>query len=390
MKLAFSNLARAISCGLLVSLAACGGGSGTSASVSPSAGATDVAVSGNQLTRGGVQWIPHGFYQIAFEVPPAELPNQQAFWTIAQQNYTAGEYTQMKQLGADSVRIQVAQTGMDPDNTTFFSATFRDEVLGAIKAARAAGLTVIVSVQDEQQTGDLPQDTALPSDATQRVWQTIAPAFATDRGVLFELFNEPHIGKQATVPFPTPDWSTWAAAMNRTIQTIRSAGAQNVVIADGLQFAQELSGAPTLADPLHQVAYAAHPYSLGPGDQSSAVWDEKFGRFAATQPVIISEWGIGYYCDPATPQVTVDFLQYLQVHGIGMEAGAWDWASAGFGSAMYDFPVVPAKVSSFLTPSGTKSACKVNATDNGYIPGFGFGKLIQTWYQTGTPASAVQ
>jgi len=390
MKRKFSYLACALLYGIVVALTACGSGSGTSSSTPPTTDAADVVVLSNQLIRNGHQWIPHGFYQIAFEVPPAELPNQQKFWTTAQQNYTPAEYTQMKQFGADSVRIQVAQTGMDFGNATFYSSAFHEEVIGAIKAARAAGLTVIVSVQDEPQTGDPAQDTALPSDATQRVWQTLAPVFATDRGVLFELFNEPHIGKQATVPFPPADWPTWAAAMDRTIQTIRSTGAQNVVIADGLQFAQELSGAPVLNDPLHQVAYAVHPYSLVSGDQASTVWDEKFGAFAATQPVIVSEWGIGYYCDPNTPQATVDFLAYLQAHSIGMEAGAWDWASTGFGSAIYGFPVVPAKISSFLTPSGTTSACRVNPTDKGYISGFGFGKLIQTWYQSGTPASRVQ
>lgn len=390
MRFELAPLTRALCCGLALGLAGCGGGSGSSGGTPSAVDPGSVAVSGNQLVRNGTPWIAHGFYQIAFEVPPAELANQKPFWATAQQNYSAAEYTQMKQFGADSVRIQVAQPGMDPANTSFFSAAFRDEVLGAIRSARAAGLTVIVSVQDESQTGDPAADTALPSDATQRVWQTIAPAFATDRGVLFELFNEPHIGKQATVPFPPADWTTWAAAMNRTIQTVRSAGAQNVVIADGLQFAQQLSGAPVLDDPLHQVAYAAHPYSLVAGDQSSAVWDEKFGTFAATQPVIVTEWGIGYYCDPDTPQATVDFLQYLQAHGIGMEAGAWDWASAGFGSAIYDFPAYPAQVSSFLTPSGTTSACRANASAPGYLAGFGFGKLIQTWYQSGTPASQVQ
>jgi endoglucanase len=206
MKRKFSNLSCALSYWVVVALAGCGSGSGTSSSIPPATDAVDVVVLSNQLIRDGKQWIPHGFYQIDFEVPPAELPNQQQFWSTAQQNYTPDEYTQMKQFGANSVRIPVAQTGMYLDNTTIYSSTFHDEVLGAIKAARAEGLTVIVSVQDEQQTGDLAQNTALPSDATQRVWQAIAPVFATDRGVLFELFNEPHIRKRTTVPFPPADW----------------------------------------------------------------------------------------------------------------------------------------------------------------------------------------
>jgi endoglucanase len=387
-------LTKAFFCGALPAiLAACGGGGGggSQASINPTTQAaeptpTDVFVSGTQLIRNGTPWIPHGFYQIAFEVPPGELPYQKPFWTTASQNYTPAEYTQMRQSGVDSVRIQLAQPGMDPQNA-LFSAPFRDKAIGAIQAARAAGLTVIVSIQDEPQTGDPQQSTALPGAATQRVWQELAPVFGQDRGVMFELFNEPHIGPQAVVPFPTPDWSAWAAAMNQTIQTIRSLGAKNVVVADGLQYAQELSGAPQLNDPLHQVAYAAHPYSLNAADQTPAVWDVKFGSFAATAPVIVSEWGIGYYCDANTPTSVVTFLQYLQSHRIGLEAGSWDWASAGFGSVIYGFP--NSKVSTFVGPSGPLT-CHQDNTNPGYYPGFGPGKMMESWFQTGTPPAAIQ
>jgi len=302
MRSQFSNFACALSYWVVVALAGCGSGSGTSSSIPCATGAVDVVGLSNQLIRDGKQWIPQGFYQIDFEVPVAELPNHQQFWSTGQQNDTSDEDSEKKQFGADSVRIPVAQTGTDFDNATFYSSTFHDEVLGAIKAPRTAGLTVIASVQDEQRTGDLAQNTALPSDRTQQVGQAIAPVFASDRGVLIELFNELHIGMRVTVPFLPADSPTGAVAMNRTIQTIRPSGVQTVVVADGLQFAQELTAAPVLNDPLHQVTYAALPYSEVSGDQASTVWDEKFGAFAATQPVIISGWGIGYFCDSNTRQ----------------------------------------------------------------------------------------
>jgi endoglucanase len=354
--------------------------------VSAASDASDVAVSGHRLTRNGAPWTPHGFYQIAFEVPPSELPNQKPFWTVAARNYNPAEYTRMREFGADSVRIQLAQPGMDPQDPRSTEA-FRNKAMNAIRAARAAGLVVIVSVQDEPQTGDPKRDTALPGDATQHVWQTLAPVFGSDRGVMFELFNEPHIGPQAVVPFPPADWHRWAQTMNRTIATIRSFGARNVIVADGLQFAQQLSGAPELDDPLHQVVYAAHPYSLNRKDQDTKVWDEKFGDFAMTRPVIISEWGIGYYCDSDTPLSSMAFLNYLNRRGIGLEAGAWDWASAGFGSAIYHFP--HNEVSSFVGANGPLE-CRWNGNPKGYTPGFGFGKLVQTWYRTGTPSRVVE
>ena len=82
---------------------------------SPGAAANGlVTVSGTNIMRDGVRWIPHGFYQIAFEVPPGHLADEKKFWADAQHGYTPTEYTQMRQFGADCVRLQVAQTGVDP------------------------------------------------------------------------------------------------------------------------------------------------------------------------------------------------------------------------------------------------------------------------------------
>ena len=55
--------------------------------------------------------------------------------------------------------------------------------------------------------------------------------------------------------------------------------------------------------------------------------------------MIITEWlSGGYFCDADTPESTVQFVQYLQEHGIGLEVGTWDWAPKGFGSARQGFP----------------------------------------------------
>lgn len=330
-----------------------------------------VSVSGNQLLLDGRPWVPHGFYQIAFEQPPT-FSDEHRFWKVAAQFYNPGEYANMRAFGADSVRIQVAQPGMDPQDR-LSTPEYRQAVLGAIGAARAAGLVVIVSVQDEQQTGE-PHPADLPNPATGRAWQQIAPAFAHDRNVVFELFNEPR-------PQATPaNWQAWKAAMEQTIGTVRQAGAENVVVADGLAVGQQLDGAPLLADPLRQVAYASHPYATkfsGAAGQTPGYWDMRFGMFSRRAPVIITEWGLGYFCDPDTPRAAVAFLQYLQGHGIGLEAGTWDWPPAGFRSARYGFP--QPQVSSFL-PVQVPGQCD--------RPGFGPGRIIQTWYRTGVPPTA--
>ena len=46
------------------------------------------------------------------------------------------------------------------------------------------------------------------------------------------------------------------------------------------------------------------------------------GTSREKSPVIITEWISGaYFCDADTPESTVQFLQYLQEHGIGLEVG---------------------------------------------------------------------
>ncbi len=351
----------------LLSLTACVWGSiSISCQVSgPDRG--EVLVHGNEIYRDGRPWIPHGFYQIAFEVAPANLGRaDHPFWANAQQHYKPAEYRDMYAAGADSVRLQISQGAADP-YSPLFDRLFLNKAMEAVRAARSAGLTVIISVQDESHVpGDHPID--LPDDGTRRVWQLIAPTFAQDRGVLFELLNEPRLQPSAS------NWKRWAQSMTQTIRTVRQAGARNVVIVDGLDVGQVIDGAPILEDP--QVAYASHPYALHSQGQTRKVWDSKFGNFSRKAPVIITEWGSGgYYCDGNTANATVDFLGYLQEHKIGLEVGTWDWGPGGFGSARYGFPA-----GVFSTFDGR--SC--------HQPGFGLGKTVESWYKNGYPPASPQ
>jgi len=68
----------------------------------------------------------------------------------------------MRAAGADSVRLQIAQAGADPQSAIYNNAFF-EKTMAAIRFARKAGLTVIVCVQDEshvpgEKAIDLPGD----------------------------------------------------------------------------------------------------------------------------------------------------------------------------------------------------------------------------------------
>lgn len=291
-----------------------------------------VALDRNTLLRDGRPWVPQGVVQIAFVAPPAA---QEGVFKAAYHNYSPNHYNEMRRFGIDSVRIQMSQPGLDPQDR-LFDAAFRDRLISAVRAARAVGLTVLLSVQDEAQSGD-PTPARLPDDGTRRVWREMAPLFANDAGVMYELLNEPQ-------PAGTPqNWRAWREAMNATITVVRRAGARNVVIADGLLSGERLSGAPSLDDPLRLVVYASHPYAHGAAGLTGADWDRKFGNFAQTHPVIVTEWTTShnFYCDAATAVSTRRFLAYLKGRRIGLMAFAWDFSGTRFGSAFQGFPPQP-------------------------------------------------
>ena len=319
-----------------------------------------VSVSGKNLLRDGQPWTPHGFVSIAFVAPPAA---QTGAFLNAYTNFSQAELEAMKKnWNADTVRFQVSQPGLDPQNK-LFDSTFLETVKNAVRLARSIGLNVIVSVQDEPQSGETQTPTALyPNAATLRVWSQLAPLFNNDPGIMYEILNEPY-------PAATPtNWTTWQARMNAAISTIRGTGSKNVIIADGLNLAQDLDGVLPLTDPANEVAYAAHPYFHSSTDQQSQTWENHFGSLASTAPVIVTEWTTEpqFYCDSTTPTAAAAFLRYLNDRGIGLTAFAYDFNGKTFGSAAV-----------MGVPTTFADGLQCGQSN------FGPGTLIQNWYLTG-------
>lgn len=360
-----------------------------------------VSISNGKLTRNGVAWTPRGYFQVAFEA--GSNVQQADFEANANAGYTPQEYSDMVAAHADSVRLMISQPGADPQDS-LYDPTLVPKVIAAIKAARVAGLTVIIGIQDEKVVGRATRS-GLPNDATMRVWDQLVPSLASDKGVLLELYNEPDI-TAAQNPNPadlmqSPDttlavaesqtispaeWQQWADAMNKIIARVRQDGATNVLVADGLDRAIVLTGAPSLTDTLGQIAYAAHPYAFADSDETTAFLDNSFGNFAASHPVIITEWGQGYHCSALDPGFLITFLNYLQTKGVGIEMGTWDWGSAGsFGNARYNFPAAP--VFSRFYDNGEFQRCTSSTVTTGKR---GPGLTVNQWYTTGNiPTSAL-
>jgi endoglucanase len=315
-------------------------------------GHQDVGVEGTHLTMNGHPWNSRGVALQGFVRPLALLQselaanpdNQEAKKLLnARRSYGWAELEFARAFHANTLRFQVSQPALDPDSP-MYDANYLTEVADAIHMARSAGFVVMIMMQDEKLTGDASQ-APLPTEQTRRDWQLLTQVFGSDRGVVFELYNEPNL-------LASPEnWQLWLQGgdwngatylgMQTLVDDVRSNGAQNLLVLDGLavnvispktgkpvrEAAETLAGLHPVQDPLDRVIYAVHPYQRGLAVESN--WEEDFGNPSRNLPVWADEWSaptdirLGLGTLPGY-QVAVDLLNFLREHSIPLCTGAID------------------------------------------------------------------
>jgi hypothetical protein len=321
-----------------------------------------VRVQGNQLLSNGVPWVPRGVQIVGLVAPPGALTDK---YIAAGAHFGQAELQKAVADHADLIRYQVSEFGIDPQGP-LYSPAYVQSIQSAVQQARALGLNVIISLQAEQPAGE-PTRCPLPDAGAERAWQVLAPMFASDNGVMFELYNEPG-------PLTTrSDWQIWlnggtvnqgnvtcqAVGMQTIVNNIRSAGADNVIILPGLNMGTSLAGVPKVTDPASptnpQLAYSVH-YPLLTG--SPALWDAAFGTFSAKAPVIVTEWNANSTttCFPTAPQRAPLLLTYLLGKRIGVVGFAFDLP----GTIISDY-------SSYSPTTYSGFACGVNGGGPGQV-----------------------
>jgi endoglucanase len=275
-----------------------------------------VSVSGNGFIKDGAPWVPQGFSLVGLTAPRGHELN--AGFARARTMYGPALFDQARSFGANTLRIQVSQPGLDPQSSIYDPA-YLGEVVAAVRQARTQGFVVIVSMQWEAPSG-LRNQYDMPGDSTQRAWARLAPAFTGDQNVMLELFNEPSMWE--TNP---QAWPVWRRGMQALVDQIRAQGVANVLILDGIHGSHLLEGAPSIRDPLGKLAYAVHPYfqetSRGPGD-----WERQWGRFADSHPVVVSEWNAlsNLNCSADIPDASARFIDFIKRRRIGLILWALD------------------------------------------------------------------
>ncbi len=288
-------------------------------SLLPAAAATaGFAVSGNKLDFNGTAFLGRGFTLVG-AVDPSWCHNAQA--EAAAAHLDGKEMKAAKAWNANLIRFQVSQPGLSNANLSAGQiAAYVAQIKAAVALSESEGFGVILSMQDQ----GIACGTAEPlaSTATVTAWHNLAPVFASDPDVMFELFNEPHNGTSAA------DWNQWkwdackpikfcSVGYQRLIDDIRSWGAPNVVLVDGAEHARSFASVPLLKDtsPGRGIVYAVHPY----GVHSSSAEEPLFGYLTPAVPVLATEWNYQDCADNPTPE-----FNWLHSIGVGLTGWAFD------------------------------------------------------------------
>jgi endoglucanase len=256
----------------------------------------------------------------------------------------------LKSWGANVLRLSVSQSFWVAGtywNTQAVTAgvDYKAKVVDAVQKARAAGLNVILDLHASDR-GDknyeaVPDIWKMP-DVNNSIpfWQDVAATFKGDGGVIFELYNEPHPREEIWTDgqVDLAAWDVWlnggvipesvdypgdptthpaytAVGMQQLYDIVRAAGARNLVLVNGVHWGYSLNGAQSYMVKGYNVIYGTHPYDWP--DKQPDQFDKEFGFFAATAPVMISEFG-SYKCDKLAYNKAV--MDYADAKGLSWVA----------------------------------------------------------------------
>ena len=227
-------------------------------------------------------------------------------------------------------------------------AAYQGPVVRMVRDYAAAGFYVIVDLHWSAPGSHraLAQNPAPDEDHSPAFWKSVAETFRGDDRVVFDLFNEPYFdwiaagsdewrclwdGCQMTEfvtggsPYTVSEkWSS--AGFTQLISVIRGAGARNLILAAGANWARDLSGwlqyrpaDSNLAASWHAYT-SANPTSLSECAQPSC-WNTVVARVGRTVPVVVGETG-----DSTNGRLTFlpMFIPWADSHDLGYLAWTWN------------------------------------------------------------------
>ena len=331
------------------------GSSSTASPAPPGSAPSALHVSGNHLVNSAGQVVTlHGADMSGSEfVCVQESNTSDPFGGQPEDN--PATFAAMKSWGINVVRIPLNEDCWLGINGAYISgAAYQDPIIQLVDNLEADGFYVILDLhwsgpgtQEATNQNDYPD-----ADHSPAFWSSVASTFKADPGVLFDLYNEPigywiangesewqclwqgcevtELMTGSNAYTSGVDWQT--AGFTQLTSSIRATGAQNVIMAACMGWAEDCSDWASAyqtwssEDANTAVSWHAYPGSGDvPSEDESGYWNPTIAPLAAKHPVIIGE--TGDLVTPPTPYLSL-LLPWTQQHSI---AGvlAWTWNAWG-------------------------------------------------------------
>jgi hypothetical protein len=196
------------------------------------------------------------------------------------QGFSREDVKRMRATGANVVRYALNE-GFWLSTHPSFNPNYQAYIDRAVQWTLQAGMDVII---DLHWSGNPPNQQVMPDRNSITFWQQVAQKYKNDGRVIFELYNEPHPGT-ATV-WRNGDGGD-AAGMQQLYDAVRGTGANNLVLAGGMDFAYNLEMVlPAMQLTGTNIAYVTHPYKF-----KTPPPPQGYDGVTATFPVVATEFG---------------------------------------------------------------------------------------------------
>ncbi|WP_055638969.1 glycoside hydrolase family 5 protein, partial [Streptomyces griseoruber] len=261
---------------------------------------------------------------------------------------------------ANTVRIPLNEEcwlGLSNINSAYGGANYINAVKDLVARVKAHGMTPVVELHWTygQYTGnsagcaDVHASCQKPMpdmQYTPAFWTSVANTFKSDQAVVFDLFNEPYPDRATSTT--TQAWQCWrdggtcpgigyeVAGMQDLVDSIRSTGARNVILAGGLAYSNDLSQWLTYkpTDPAGNLAAAYHVYNFN-SCASESCWNSTLAPVAAQVPLVAGEIGENT-CSHAFVDQVMKWFDDRDLSYLGWTWNTWDCSSGPSLISSYD------------------------------------------------------
>jgi hypothetical protein len=242
------------------------------------------------------------------------------------------DFAKMASWQANVVRVPLNQKfWLENENE------YRTKVDTVISWIQNNGMDVILDLHWSDQGGLLEEaeQQDMADTLSLAFWIDLAQRYKDNGRILFELYNEPrniswelwHDGG----PHPSEDYEI--VGMQELYDSVRAAGAHNLILIGGLNWAFDLSGVAEYPIEGYNIAYVTHLYPYG--NKMPPYWHDAFGYLAAEHPIIITEFGPNSNTDIKNMEYVqniADFADSLEISWV-----AWAWYNFGRNNPFDDF-----------------------------------------------------